>query len=140
MPFLGWLLGAGFSEKLEAVGPYIAFALLSVIGGKMIFDSLRKKDEERKDLPPQLGNLLVLALATSIDAFAVGVTFALNGAQTAPQVLWACLLIAAITFVLCTAGFFVGRRFGGLFSGKAALFGGGLLILIGVKMLVEHLI
>ena len=142
MPFLGWLLGASFSQVLDRFGGYIAFVLLCIVGGKMLFEAYKNREEAEKcetaALP--LAKLLVLSVATSIDAFAVGVTFAVSGMNSLDMVLPACGLIALSTFVICVAGFFAGSRFGKLFSGKAEVIGGAILVCIGVKMLVETLI
>lgn len=134
MPFLGWVLGIGFEKYIASVDHYIAFALLAFIGGKMIFDSF-KKDEEDEDYRFDLKELLLMAIATSIDALAVGITFAVLGVNVALSV----SVIGAVTFFLSLVGVFIGHRFGARFHGKAELAGGVILVLIGLKILLEHL-
>ena len=120
MPLLGWLLGSSVSQYIEAVDHWVAFGLLAVIGGKMAWESLRRGCGEEDEAPPDLSarRLCVLAIATSIDALAVGVSMA---------------------FALSVTGGLVGRRLGCLFQRRAELTGGLVLIAIGVKILIEHL-
>ena len=134
MPLIGWLLGSAFADMIAAVDHWIAFVLLAVIGGNMIKEALGKEEE---DCDPSLApmTMLVLALATSIDALAVGVTFAFLRVDILPAV----TLIGACTFVLSTAGVKVGNLFGTRYKSKAELFGGVVLVLIGLKILLEHL-
>ena len=138
MPLLGWLLGTQFEQYITAFDHWIAFALLAFIGGKMIWES-RKSEEEAAaacDDRLDLGELLVLAVATSIDALAVGITFALL-----PEVrIWASIgLIGVTTFVLSLLGVAMGNRFGSKYQQKAELAGGVILVAIGLKILLEHL-
>lgn len=134
MPFLGWLIGTSFKDYITTIDHWIAFILLGVLGGKMIYESL-KGDEEDEVKELTLKVLILLAIATSIDALAVGITFAFL--QVA--VLEACILIACITFFICFAGVFLGNLCGGLFKNKAEIFGGAILIIIGFKILAEHM-
>ena len=146
MPLLGWLLGSSVSQYIEAVDHWVAFGLLAVIGGKMAWESLRRGCGEEDEAPPDLSarRLCVLAIATSIDAMAVGVTMALAGRTglLAPQYgfLLCCLVIALVTFVLCLAGVQIGCRTGDKYGKKAEIAGGIVLIGIGVKILLEHLL
>jgi putative Mn2+ efflux pump MntP len=145
MPILGWLAGINFSKYIEAFDHWIAFFLLGSIGVKMIYEALRKKkkndsDDNYKIYKDPLNNklLLVLAIATSIDALAVGVSLAAFG-QDVLAILSAGLIIGIITFVISFAGVFLGKKFGSLFQKQAEIAGGVILILIGVKIFVEHL-
>jgi len=134
MPLLGWLLGARFAGYVQAVAPWIAFVLLLVIGGKMVWESRKKDDTERN---PSLGLrvMLPLAIATSIDALATGVTFAFLQVN-----IWlAIALIGTITLAMSMAGMKIGNVFGLRFKSRAELAGGIILIGMGVKILVEHL-
>lgn len=134
MPLLGWALGVSFNKYITSVDHYIAFGLLCFIGGKMVYDSFRKEQEEdayRFDLK----ELLLMAIATSIDALAVGVTLAFLDANIAISM----SVIGVTTFLLSLAGVFIGHRFGARFKSKAELAGGIILILIGLKILLEHL-
>ncbi|MCL2531375.1 MAG: manganese efflux pump MntP family protein [Oscillospiraceae bacterium] len=134
MPLLGWLLGARFAGYVQAIAPWIAFVLLAIIGAKMIWES-RKKTEE--DCNPSLGLrvMLPLAIATSIDALATGVTFAFLQVNIIPAV----LLIGAITLGMSMVGVKIGNVFGLRFKSRAELVGGIILIVMGLKILVEHL-
>ena len=134
MPLVGWLLGASFADKIAAVDHWIAFVLLSLIGGNMIREALGREEE---DCDPSLAPLtmLLLAVATSIDALAVGVTFAFLRVDILPAV----TLIGVCTFLISAVGVKVGNVFGTRYKSKAELFGGAVLILIGLKILLEHL-
>ena len=134
MPLIGWLLGASFADKIAAVDHWIAFVLLSIIGGNMIKEALGKGEE---DCDPSLApmTMLLLAVATSIDALAVGVTFAFLRVDILPAI----TLIGVCTFVISAAGVKVGNVFGTRYKSKAELFGGVVLVLIGLKILLEHL-
>ena len=134
MPLIGWLLGASFADKIAAVDHWIAFVLLSIIGGNMIKEALGKGEE---DCDPSLApmTMLLLAVATSIDALAVGVTFAFLRVDILPAI----TLIGVCTFIISAAGVKVGNVFGTRYKSKAELFGGVVLVLIGLKILLEHL-
>ena len=134
MPLIGWLLGASFADKIAAVDHWIAFVLLSIIGGNMIKEALDKGEE---DCDPSLApmTMLLLAVATSIDALAVGVTFAFLRVDILPAI----TLIGVCTFIISAAGVKVGNVFGTRYKSKAELFGGVVLVLIGLKILLEHL-
>ena len=134
MPAAGWLLGSAFTSLIESVTHWIAFVLLSLIGGNMIREALGHEEEEAD---PSLApvTMLLLAVATSIDALAVGVTFAFLKVTILPAVTF----IGAITFALSALGVKLGNLFGARYKSTAELFGGAVLILIGAKILLEHL-
>lgn len=136
MPFLGYMLGSRFSYIIESMDHWMAFSLLIVIGGNMIYEAARK-DEEIPD--PSFGPkaMLPLAVATSIDALAVGVTFAFLGVE---NIIMTVLFIGIITFIFSAAGIKIGNMFGMKYKSKAEIIGGVILILIGIKILAEHLI
>ena len=134
MPALGWLLGSAFSELVQSVDHWIAFLLLAIIGGNMIREALGG-DEEDVDPSLSFGVMFLLAVATSIDALAVGITFALLPVN----ILAAVALIGVITFAISCAGVKIGNVFGAKYKAKAEFFGGAVLILIGLKILLEHL-
>lgn len=137
MPLVGWLAGLTVRRYIVQVDHWIAFGLLSFIGGKMIWESLRKeKDCGEKSCPMDLSNLVILAVATSIDALAVGLSLSfLNVSIFIPA-----LIIGCVTFAISLAGVYIGKKFGHLFEKKMELIGGLVLIGIGVKILLEHLI
>lgn len=133
MPVLGYLLGSTFSSLITSVDHWIAFVLLSLIGGNMIRES--RGDEESCDPSLRFRDMVVLAVATSIDALAVGVTFAFLRVDIVPAVSF----IGLVTFVLSMVGVKVGNVFGAKYKSRAELFGGIVLILMGLKILLEHL-
>ena len=134
MPAVGWLLGSAFTELIESVDHWIAFVLLLLIGGNMIREALCHEEE---DADPSLAPaaMLLLAVATSIDALAVGITFAFLRVDILPAV----ALIGVCTFLISAAGVKIGNVFGSRYKSKAELAGGAVLVLIGVKILLEHL-
>lgn len=139
MPVIGWLLGSRFEQYIVNVDHWIAFILLGWIGGKMIWDAAREKEGpdvvEQLDAPLDIRELLVMAVATSIDALAVGITFAFLGTP----ILEAALIIGVTTFVICIIGVYVGNYFGSKYKRKASIVGGMILVLLGIKILLEHL-
>ena len=139
MPFLGWALGTQLADLITPIDHWIAFILLAVIGGKMLLDAFRGGDEEEageaKDAKLDLKELFMLAIATSIDALAVGITFAFLGVD----IVFAIVVIGATTFVISVAGVAVGHAFGARYEKGATIVGGVVLILIGLKILLEHL-
>ncbi len=135
MPLLGYFLGSTFEQYIVSFDHWIAFVLLSVIGINMIKESL-DKNEEGADSSFAFLNMLLLALATSIDALAVGVTFAL---LPDVNIILAVSLTGVTTFVFSAAGLKIGNVFGLKFKAKAEFTGGVILILIGIKILLEHL-
>ena len=134
MPLLGWLLGIRFQSLITNIDHWIAFVLLAVIGANMIKESF-SKEEECPDASFGFKTMLTLAVATSIDALAVGVTFAFLDVSIVPAV----LLIGATTFVCSAVGVKIGNVFGNRFQSKAEFLGGLVLIAIGLKILIEHL-
>ena len=134
MPLIGWLLGSQFKSYITAIDHWIAFVLLLIIGANMIKESF---DKRHKCLKASLGFkiMLMLAIATSIDALAVGVTFAFLEVN----IWWAISFIGCVTFILSAVGVKVGSVFGVKYKSKAELAGGIILILIGTKILLEHL-
>lgn len=134
MPLIGFAAGSVFSAWLSAVDHWVAFALLAFIGGKMIYES-RQIEEELENEVLQGKELLVAGLATSIDALAVGVTLSMLGGS----VYVAAAIIGAVTFLFCIPAFFLGSRLGEHFESHAELVGGLVLVGIGVKILLEHL-
>ncbi len=137
MPTLGWLLGSQFAQYVTRLAPWIAFILLAWIGGNMIRESLSKEEREEEETGSvSHKELLVLAVATSIDALAVGVTFSML--ELAVSIGTAVALIGCTTFVISLAGVYVGNVFGAKYKSKAEFVGGAILILIGVKILLER--
>lgn len=140
MPMIGWLTvhtAVNRFGDLARFVPWIAFLLLIFLGSKMLIDALRGKEE--KEVMQHAGFFLLLAqgVATSIDALSVGFTIA---SYDFIHALWAVLLIAAVTFLICFSGIFLGKKFGMRLAGKAGVFGGVILILIGCEILITHLI
>ena len=134
MPLIGFLLGFKFERFIVSIDHWIAFVLLAVIGGNMIREALAGGEDEAND-SFSFRTMLPLALATSIDALAVGISFAFLGVD----IVAAAVLIGVTTFVLSGAGVVVGNVFGAKYKSKAELAGGIVLILIGLKILLEHL-
>lgn len=139
MPFLGWALGTQLADFITPIDHWIAFILLAVIGGKMLLDAFRGGEEEEAgeatDAKLDMKELLMLAIATSIDALAVGITFAFLGVD----IVSAIVVIGLTTFVISVAGVAVGHAFGARYEKGATIVGGVVLILIGLKILLEHL-
>lgn len=138
MPLIGWAAGSLFASTITAVDHWIAFGLLAFIGGKMLWDAFHEDDEELScpaDGKLDLRELVMLAIATSIDALAVGITFAFLRVDIVMSV----GLIGATTFVLALVGVVVGHRFGARYEKAATIAGGIVLVLIGTKILLEHL-
>lgn len=133
MPLLGYLLGKQFEWLITSVDHWIAFGLLVLIGANMIKESFDKSDEVNDSF--SVKSMLLLAVATSIDALAVGVTFAFLDVQIVPAI----AIIGTTTFVLSVIGIKVGNVFGAKFKSKAELAGGIVLVLMGIKILLEHL-
>ena len=133
MPLIGWLLGSSFEGLIKNVDHWIAFGLLVFIGANMVRESFGKAEELNDSISPKV--MLPLAVATSIDALAVGVTFAFLNVN-----IWlAIALIGAITFVISAVGVKIGNVFGAKYKSKAELAGGIILIALAIKILVEHL-
>lgn len=137
MPVVGWLAGLTMKDFIKDYDHWIVFILLGFIGSKMIYESFKiKQAQEKKDML-SAAVILVLALATSIDAFAVGITFSL---LLAGSLAVAVIIIGLITFVFSYAGFYIGKNFGHFFENKVEMAGGIILISIGIKIFIEHLI
>ncbi len=135
MPVAGWAAGQGVRGLIMDYQHWVAFGLLTFIGGKMIWESRVIDQVERSCRTLGLGTLVGLSIATSIDALAVGVTFSLLGVELLVPV----LIIGLVTFAVSYAGVFIGRRFGGIFGRKLEVAGGLILIGIGVKILLGRL-
>lgn len=140
MPLLGWLGISHFQTYMEAYDHWIAFALLGFIGGKMIKESFGPEEEQHFD-PSRLHTQLLLAIATSIDALAIGISFACTGFTELSQLTMPLLIIGIVSFLFSIIGYHLGRRFGKSITRrmKPELLGGVILVLIGVKILVTHL-
>jgi len=135
MPIIGYFAGTYFAAKIQEFDHWVAFLLLGIIGGNMIKESLSKKEEEANENSFQFLKLLVLAVATSIDALAIGVTFAFFKIN----IFKAAIIIGSITFVISMAGVKIGNIFGIKFKSKAEFIGGAVLVLLGIKIVIEHL-
>lgn len=134
MPLIGFAVALAFANVVEAYDHYISFVILAVLGSKMIRDGLHD-DEEKKEVGLGLRLLTVLAVATSIDALAVGATLAFLN----QNIILSAIIIALVTFAISALSVVVGQKIGEKLEGKAEIFGGGVLILIGTKILIEHL-
>ena len=136
MPLLGYLLGMQFKEMITSIDHWIAFVLLGIIGANMIKEGFSKEEiSDEKTDRLSVKEMLGLAVATSIDALAVGVTFAFLQVEIIPAV----CIIGITTFILSAAGVKIGNIFGTRYKSKAEIAGGVILIFMGVKILVEHL-
>ena len=133
MPVIGYLLGFRFESVIESIDHWVAFVLLAFIGGNMIKESFGKAEELNDDFGVK--TMLLMAIATSIDALAVGITFAFLEVQILP----AAGLIVVTTFLLSFVGIYIGNAFGIRYKSRAELAGGIILVVIGVKILLEHL-
>lgn len=140
MPFIGWLIGSQFARFIEAADHWVAFGLLLLIGGNMIRESFSKEAEEdvEMDAPLRHKEMVLLAIATSIDALAIGVSFALQEYKW-NNILEAIAIIGVCTFVISILGVKIGNVFGNKYEKKAELAGGVILILIGLKILLQDL-
>ena len=134
MPALGYFLGSSFSDLVQKLDHWIAFILLAIIGWNMITESQGNESEKRND-KVDVRTMVLLAIATSIDALAIGVTFAFFNVN----LLSAITIIGVITLVILILGVVIGNKFGDKFQNKAELAGGIILILIGLKILLEHI-
>ena len=137
MPLVGWALGKQFESYITSIDHWIAFVLLAFIGGNMIRESMNDSDDDKKENLEKLDikELFMLAIATSIDALAVGITFAFLQVN----IIEAIGIIGITTFILSVLAVIIGNKFGNKYGKKAELFGGIVLVLIGVKILLEHL-
>ena len=140
MPLLGWLGISHFQTYMEAYDHWIAFGLLGFIGGKMIWESFGDEEDQHFN-PSRLRTQLLLAIATSIDALAIGISFACTGFTELSQLTIPLLIIGIVSFLFSIVGYHLGRRFGKTITRriKPELLGGVILVLIGVKILITHL-
>lgn len=136
MPIIGWLSGIAFKSYLTSFDHWIAFGLLFAVGIKMIIEAFKLEESDKKPATMSVGVLLMLAIATSIDALAVGITLSL----LTDHIFTSVILIGLITFIVCYAGVYIGKHFGHIFENKIEIAGGIVLILIGSKILFEHLL
>lgn len=140
MPFIGWALGSQFEQYITKVDHWIAFGLLGIIGGKMLYEAIKGDEEEECGCcndgeKLDLKELFILAIATSIDALAVGITFAFLKYPVGLAV----TIIGVVTFTISLGGVYIGNLFGARFKKKAEIVGGIILVGIGMKILLEHL-
>lgn len=139
MPMLGWFLVHTLAEKFTAFQkwiPWIALLLLSFIGGKMLVDGIKHKEDDAENKKTDFATLLLQGVATSIDALSVGFTIASYGAGKAVE---CSLLIAGITFLICFAGVLIGKKFGTVLADKASIIGGVILISIGIIIFIKNI-
>jgi putative Mn2+ efflux pump MntP len=134
MPVIGWFVGLGLRDIIMGVDHWIAFGLLGFIGAKMIHDSTKSEDGKEEDVT--LFAALVLAVATSIDALMVGLSFAF----LETPILIPALIIGVVTLTLSYMGFIFGSRMGSIFGKKIKILGGLILVLIGIRILIEHIL
>lgn len=140
MPFIGWLLGSQFESYITSIDHWIAFILLGFIGGKMMVEALKPEEEDEvevkeMDAPLDLKEMFLLAVATSIDALAVGITFAFLDYPIVEAV----SIIGITTFCISVGGVYVGNFFGNKYKNKAEFAGGLILVIIGLRILLSHL-
>ena len=135
MPLIGWFIGLSFRELIENTGHWVAFGLLCAIGIKMIYETLKSRNEKRKINLVKLPLLLVLSVATSIDALAAGISFSLLNIS----LYLSAAIIGLFAFVFSISGYIIGNKIGHFLENKVGLIGGIILIGIGVKILVENL-
>ena len=139
MPFIGWMLGSQFAARIQSFDHWVAFILLMLIGGNMLREALSGEEDEAEDAAIGAGldhkKLFLMAIATSIDALAVGVTFAFLDTAILPAI----GIIGTTTFFISVAGVAVGCWFGARYKKRAEITGGVILVLLGVKILLEHL-
>ena len=141
MPLLGWLGASTFSHLIESVDHWIAFAILAFLGGRMIKESFKEEDCCQRFNPASLKVVITMAIATSIDALAIGVSFAFLGIKSCSSILYPVGIIGFVSFLMSLIGLIFGIRFGCGIARKlrAELWGAIILILIGTKILIEHL-
>jgi len=135
MPLIGYFAGINFANKIQNLDHWVAFALLGFIGGKMIKDSFSKEEKKVSEKTFQFTTMLLLAIATSIDALVVGITFSFFEIN----IFKAIIIIGLITFFISIGGVKIGNIFGVKYKSKAEFIGGTVLIILGIKILVEHL-
>ncbi|MCU0371512.1 MAG: manganese efflux pump MntP family protein [Bacteroidales bacterium] len=135
MPLIGWIAGELVAERIARFDHWIAFGLLFILGAKMIYESFREEDMNSNTDPLRFGSLVMMAIATSIDALVVGVSFAFVD----QNIYWSIAVIGCITFLVAMLGMLFGKMVGGRLGKRMEIVGGLILIGIGIKILVEHL-
>jgi putative Mn2+ efflux pump MntP len=136
MPLIGYFTGINFANKIQNIDHWVAFALLGIIGGKMIKESFSKKEQKVNKNSFRFMTMLLLAIATSVDALAVGITFAFFEIN----IFMAIVIIGLTTFCISIGGVKIGNIFGAKHKSKAEFIGGAILVILGLKILIEHLI
>lgn len=139
MPLIGWIGMSFFANAIQAWDHWIAFGLLAFLGGRMIIDGLKPNEEERTFDPSRFGTTITMAIATSIDALAIGLSFGCTGYNTFASILLPIGIIAIGSFLFSVAGFFIGAFAGSRFKFPVEIPGGLVLLGIGIKILIEHL-
>jgi putative Mn2+ efflux pump MntP len=135
MPLIGYFAGINFAHKIQYLDHWVVFILLGIIGGKIIWGSFSKEEKKPNENSFKFTKMLLLAIATSIDALAVGITFAFFEIN----ILTTIIIIGSITFFISMCGVKIGNIFGAKFKSKAEFIGGAVLIILGLKILIEHL-
>jgi manganese efflux pump family protein len=135
MPLLGWLAGSGLKNYIESFDHWIAFGILGLLGGKMIFESFKTDPENRSFNPLDIKVMIGMAIATSIDALIVGFSFALLNFK----ILLSMSIIGSVTYIVAMLGMLFGKKIGSRMGRRMEMLGGIMLILIGLKILIEHL-
>ena len=135
MPFMGWLLGKQVEQLINNYDHWIAFGLLAILGVKMVYESFKNDNEKSTFNPLRLSILIGMALATSVDALVVGVSFAFINMN----IYWSVLVIATVTFLVSMVGILFGKKVGGSLGKRMEVIGGLILIGIGLKILLSHL-
>jgi len=136
MPLIGWSIGLSFRNLIENVDHWIAFSLLLIIGAKMLYEALKKGPENKKTNITRLPTLLILSVATSIDALVVGISISILNISIYLSI----LIIGLFAFIFSVSGYFVGHKIGKCSGKKVEIIGGIILIGMGIKILIEHLI
>ena len=136
MPLIGALAGLSVKDYIGDYDHWIAFVILAAVGGKMIYESFKITEAEKNNSPSNILVLLALSVATSIDALAIGITLSL----VAASIITAVIVIGLVTFVMSYIGVMIGKRFGHIFENKIEAIGGLVLIILGVKILLEHMV
>jgi len=135
MPLIGWFAGVGASQYIEDYDHWVAFALLAVIGGKMIYEGFDNDSDEEKNMELKVLTIIGQSIATSIDALAVGISFAILNIDIISPI----LIIGLVTFIFSITGLYIGKAIGNKFSKKVEIIGGIVLIAIGIKIVIEHI-
>jgi putative Mn2+ efflux pump MntP len=134
MPLIGYVLGSQFASYINSFSPVVSFILLGIIGTKMIYESFHGEENKTAGQKFNFGRLIILSIATSIDALAVGIVFA---AENVDNISFCIMMIGVITAVISFMGVLIGKKFGSRYETKAEIIGGVVLILIGLKLLLE---